>query len=109
MLVPEVDLGRAAEILKTVAHPLRLRILSLLCAHEESVGALAERLAARPAAVSQALAILRQERLVAVTRLHRRACYRVDEPGLRTLIPWIERTLARRPARDPGRAVVRSP
>lgn len=99
----EADLGRAAEILKTVAHPLRLRILTLLCAREESVGALASRLAARPAAVSQALAILRQERLVAVTRAHRVARYRVDEPVLHALIPWIARRLAHA-RRAPGRA-----
>jgi ArsR family transcriptional regulator len=98
----EANLARAAEILKTLAHPLRLRIVALLCAHDENVGALATRLAARPAAVSQALAILRQEGLVAVTRGHRLARYRVEDPVLRELIPWVERALAA--ARPPGGA-----
>ena len=92
------ELGRAAEILKTVAHPLRLRVLSLLCAREECVSGLAARLGTKPTAVSQALAILRREGIVAVAGRHRQTTYRLEARALRELIPCIERTLvARRP------------
>jgi DNA-binding transcriptional ArsR family regulator len=95
MRAREGDLDRAAEILKTVAHPLRLRILSLLCSREECVSAMATRLGTKPTAVSQALAILRGEGLVAVTRRHGRASYRLEERALRELIPWVEGLVAR--------------
>jgi DNA-binding transcriptional ArsR family regulator len=93
MRAPDGDLDHAAEVLKTVAHPLRLRILSMLCSREEHVSALAARLGTKPTTVSRALAILRGVGLVAVTR-HRQARYRLEEQALRELIPCIERTLA---------------
>jgi ArsR family transcriptional regulator len=83
------DLERATQILKAVAHPLRLRILSLLCAREECVGAMAARLGTKPTAVSQALAILRGGGLVAVTRRRGHARYRLEERALRGLIPRV--------------------
>jgi DNA-binding transcriptional ArsR family regulator len=94
-LEPELD--HATQILKTIAHPLRLRILSLLCRSDESVSGIAARLRRKPGAISQALQILRREGLVAVTRRHRAASYRLEERALRELIPAIERTLARDP------------
>lgn len=45
-----------------------MRILALLCHRDETVGGIAERLGVKPNAVSQALSILRRDRLVAVTR-----------------------------------------
>lgn len=84
---------RVFEILKTVAHPLRMRVLALLCDREETVGGIAQRLGVRPNAVSQALSILRRERLVAVNRGGGVARYRLEERALRELIPCIERTL----------------
>jgi DNA-binding transcriptional ArsR family regulator len=91
MRAPENDLDHAAEILKTVAHPLRLQILSLLCSREECVSAMAARLGTKPTTVSQALSILRRLGLVSVTRRHRQARYRLEERALRELIPCIER------------------
>jgi ArsR family transcriptional regulator len=86
----EIDHDRAAIILRTVAHPLRLRILALLCAQEHCVNAIATRLGAKATTVSQALAILRRERLVAATRRNGRARYRLEERALEKLIPWVE-------------------
>jgi ArsR family transcriptional regulator len=99
MRVHENDLRRAAEILRTVAHPLRLRILSLLCAREHCVSAMATRLGTKPTTVSQALAILRRERLVAVRRRDGRARYRLEERALQELIPWVEGLGARESGR----------
>jgi DNA-binding transcriptional ArsR family regulator len=98
MRAPVGDLDHAAEVLKTVAHPLRLRILSMLRCREECVSALAARLGTKPTTVSQALSILRRLGLVAVTRRHRQARYRLDEGALRELIPCIERTLSLAPS-----------
>ncbi len=88
------DEDRVAGILRTLGHPLRLRILSLLCGGDETVGVMAVRLGTKQSTVSQALAILRRERLVAVTRRDRLALYRLEAGTLRELIPCIRRTLS---------------
>jgi DNA-binding transcriptional ArsR family regulator len=81
---------RMAEMLRAVAHPLRLRIIALLCREETNVGALAARLSAEQAIVSQHLRILRMSRLVDVTRGGGEARYRLAEPHLRDLIRCVE-------------------
>jgi ArsR family transcriptional regulator len=107
MRAPVSDLDHAAEVLKTVGHPLRLRILSMLCCREECVSALAAQLGTKPATVSQALSILRGLGLVAVTR-HRQARYRLEQRALRELIPCIERTLSREPSTADSTAAART-
>jgi ArsR family transcriptional regulator len=87
------DVARAvqvADILKAVAHPLRLRIVAVLCAEEISVNALAARLGASQAIVSQQLRILRMHRLVIAVRQNGHATYRLLEPRLRDLVRCVE-------------------
>lgn len=85
-----------AEILRAVAHPLRLRILGLLCTQEMSVNAMAELLGAAQAMVSQQLRILRMTQLVDVTREGGGARYRLAEPHIRELIACVDRCGVRR-------------
>lgn len=80
-----------AEVLKAVAHPLRLRIVATLCHGEESVSALAERLAAAQPIVSQQLRILRSHGLVSSSREDGFAFYRLAEPALRDLVCCMEK------------------
>jgi DNA-binding transcriptional ArsR family regulator len=80
-----------AEVLKAVAHPLRIRIVAVLCAGEETVGDLAERLDAAQPIVSQQLRILRTQGLVAVTRGGGFARYRIAEPALHDLVCCMEK------------------
>lgn len=75
-----------AEVLRAVAHPLRLRIVERLCRDEVHVAALAEELGAPPAIVSQQLRILRMNRLVGVRRQGGLAHYFLAEPRLRKLV-----------------------
>ena len=87
------DAARAteiAEILKAVAHPLRLRLVALLCEHEETVGGLGRALGAPQAIVSQQLRILRMHRLVDAIRGHGFVTYRLREPRLRDLVRCVE-------------------
>ncbi len=89
-----VDSGRArhcAEVLKAVAHPIRLRIVAILCLGEEHVSALAERLGERQAIVSQQLRVLRLRGLVAPRIRDGFAFYRLTEPALRELVGCMER------------------
>jgi DNA-binding transcriptional ArsR family regulator len=90
-LVDDVEkASRIADVLKAVAHPLRLRIVATLCRGEENVSGLAERLGAPQSIISQQLRILRLHDLVAVTRQDGFAVYRLAEPQLRTLVNCME-------------------
>jgi ArsR family transcriptional regulator len=82
--------AEAAEVLKAVAHPLRLRIVALLCRGEAHVNALAERLEAPQSIVSQQLRILRMRGLVAPVRRGGRSYYRLAEPHLRQMVKCVE-------------------
>ena len=55
---------QASEFLKSLANPVRLRILCLLAQGESAVGDIAEKLAARQSLISQHLALLRKDGLV---------------------------------------------
>lgn len=79
-----------ADMLKAVAHPLRLRIVAILCGGEQTVGSLVEQLDAPQAIVSQQLRILRVHRLVDVERREGFAFYRLLEPRLRQLVNCVE-------------------
>jgi len=82
--------ARASEMIKAVGHPIRLRIIALLCESEQHVSALAQRLEAKQSIVSQQLRILRSHSLVDVVRSNGFAYYRIAEPGLRSLVQCIE-------------------
>ncbi len=81
----------AAEVLKAVAHPIRLRIVAALCRGAEHVSALAELLDVPQPIVSQQLRILRGQGLVAATREDGFAWYRLAEPALRDLVCCMEK------------------
>lgn len=73
----------ATGLLRTLANPLRLRILSLLAGGELSVGDLQARIALTQSALSQHLAKLRAQKLVATRRQSQAIYYRiVDEEAL---------------------------
>ncbi len=55
---------QASEFLKSLANPVRLRILCMLAQGESPVGDIAEKLAARQSLISQHLALLRKDGLV---------------------------------------------
>lgn len=64
----EANAGEASELLKAMASPHRLMLLCLMIGAEKSVSELTEELGLRQATVSQHLARLRQEGLVATRR-----------------------------------------
>ena len=82
--------GQLAEMLKAVAHPVRLRIIAILCEGSQHVSALAETLGLKQAIVSQQLRILRMRGLVVVERASGYARYSLGEPRLRQLVACIE-------------------
>ena len=73
--------GSAADILRTLAHPMRLRIIDLLHAADElPVGAITEYLAIAQAATSQHLNHLKRVGLIRSERRGKEVWYSVSDP-----------------------------
>ncbi len=76
----------ASELLKALANRHRLLILCQLVDGERSVGQLAEFLGIRDSTVSQHLALLRRDRIIAGRRDGQTIWYRIDsEPALKVI------------------------
>lgn len=78
--------GDASSLLRALANPSRLLILCQLVEGERSVGQLEETLDLGQAYVSQQLARLRSEGLVAATREGRVMRYRLEDPRVAAVI-----------------------
>lgn len=109
--MPLAEMERMSEeaslLLKSLANPIRLRVLCLLVEGEVAVGVLAERLCLREALISQHLARLRFEQVVKARRAGTSILYSLSsEPATEVL-----RTLHRyfcapsRPVVPPGLGV----
>lgn len=79
-----------ADLLKAMAHPLRIRIVALLVHGPLHVNAIAERLETKQAVISQQLRILRMRGLVGVERHGGFSHYTLAEPQLRNLVGCME-------------------
>jgi DNA-binding transcriptional ArsR family regulator len=77
---------RAAEFLKALAHQSRLMILCILAEGEKSVGELEELLSLRQPTVSQQLARLRTDGLVATRRDGKTIYYSLASEDARTIV-----------------------
>jgi ArsR family transcriptional regulator len=74
--------AKASEFLKALGNPHRLMILCELLEGERSVGELEAAVGLRQSALSQHLARLRQERLVATRREGQTIRYRLADPAV---------------------------
>ena len=79
----EEDIQRAAQAIKAIAHPLRLKILCVLGDREISVQDIVEQVGTSQSNISQHLAILRAKGVLATRKDANRVYYRIDD--LRTL------------------------
>lgn len=91
LLEDKEQANHCAEVLKAVAHPLRLSIVATLSSGARHVNALAQELDATQSAVSQQLRILRMHGLVSVNRCNGYAHYSLAEPRLVDLVRCVER------------------
>lgn len=82
--------AQVSEILKSIAHPLRVRIIALLLSGPKNVSELSERLGAKQPVISQQLRILRMRGLVGVKRDASFSYYQIAEPNLHTLMGCME-------------------
>ncbi|MEE7505821.1 ArsR/SmtB family transcription factor [Methylobacterium sp. C33D] len=92
-MAPGTDEARAtaaADLLKLVANPNRLRILYLLTDGEWSVSEIEQRLGIRQPTLSQQLGELRTADVVATRREHKVVFYSLTDPRVRALLGAIE-------------------
>lgn len=92
------DTTRAASLLKVLANEQRLTVLCALRDGEMSASALQKRLAGSPSAVSQHLAKLRHENLVATRRHNQSILYRLTDPDILEFITLLAKVMKK--ARD---------
>lgn len=81
-LIPLEAMAHAAECLKTLAHPCRLRMIEMLLNGEHTVGKLAETCEIPSHMASEHLGIMRDRGLLESERRGRNVYYRVAEDGL---------------------------
>lgn len=80
------DIDRAAQSMKAMAHPLRLKILCTLGADEVSVQDIVELVGTSQSNISQHLAILRDKGILASRKDANRVYYRVGDARTLRLI-----------------------
>ena len=90
-------LAHAAECLRTLAHPHRLRMVQMLLQKEHTVGQLADACGIAPHVASEHLRRLRDRGLLGKRRAGRCTWYRIDEPGLAGILQCVEGRFGRRP------------
>lgn len=72
----------AAEVLKAVAHPLRLQIVEVLAQGELSVGEIVEAVGEKQAIASQQLNLMKDKGVLASRRDGARVYYRIENPNV---------------------------
>jgi len=83
-------LGEAAECLKTLAHPHRLRMVQMLLQGQYTVGELAEACDLPSAMASEHLRLMQRCGFLTSDKQGRKVYYRVAEPHLRNILKCIE-------------------
>jgi DNA-binding transcriptional ArsR family regulator len=83
-------LGQAAECLKALAHPHRLRIVQLLLRGRYTVGELADACGVASPMASEHLRLMQRCGFLACEKEGRHAYYRVVEPHLKNIMACVE-------------------
>ena len=84
------DLGRAAECLRTLAHPMRLRMVQMLLGDRYTVGELAEACGIASHMASEHLRLMQHCQLLTSQRQGRQVFYAVAEPHLQDIMNCVE-------------------
>jgi DNA-binding transcriptional ArsR family regulator len=89
-LLPMASLAEAAECLRTLAHPVRLRMVQLLLQGDHTVGELAEACDLPSHMASEHLGLMRDRGLLQSERQGRYIYYRIAEEGLAGIMQCIQ-------------------
>ncbi len=83
-------MGQAAECLRVLAHPHRLRMIQMLLAGDYTVGELAEACGLPSAMASEHLRLLQRCGFLQSEKNGRKVFYRVTEPHLKNILRCVE-------------------
>lgn len=83
-------LKKAAECLRTIAHPVRLRILQMVSQGEHTVGGLAEACGIPSHRASEHLRLMKDRGVLSNERRGQQIYYRLAEKSLRSILRCIE-------------------
>jgi DNA-binding transcriptional ArsR family regulator len=89
-LTPLEALEQAAECLKTIAHPHRLRMIQMLLRGRYTVGELAEACEIRSHMASEHLRLMQRCGLFIAEKDGRKAYYQIAEPHLANIMACVE-------------------
>jgi len=92
---------KASEFLKSLASPVRLRILCMISGQEASVGELAEALGVRQSVASQHLALLRKDGLVKTRRDGQTIWYSLADHRVVGMMEFLQATFCPTPVEHP--------
>ncbi len=81
---------RLAEVVKALGHPMRLRIVAMLCDGDQRVIGMARSMDKPQSAVSQQLRILRMSGLINAVKAGGEVRYTLAEPRLRDLVDCLQ-------------------
>ncbi|MFH2000334.1 MAG: metalloregulator ArsR/SmtB family transcription factor [Planctomycetota bacterium] len=84
-------LAEAAECLRSLAHPVRLRIVEVLLQKDVTVGDLAEVCGTAPHVTSEHLGKMRDKGLLKSERRGRCIYYSIANPGLQGILSCVDR------------------
>jgi len=90
-LIPLDALEGAAECLRTLAHPHRLRMVQMLLQQEHTVGDLAVACDIQSHMASEHLRLMKDRGLLASRREGRNTFYRIEEVGLQGIMGCVEK------------------
>lgn len=82
-------LEKAADVLKTVAHPVRLQIIDYLHEGEKTVTEICDHLGAQQPYTSQQLAILKAKGILGARRNGNQVHYSITHPGVVKIIQCV--------------------
>lgn len=85
------SIATLAKILKSIAHPVRLRILCYLVGGPQTVGQIHEQLSTSYANVSQHLQRLQNQGLVASEKQANFVYYSISQPSIRVIVATLRR------------------
>jgi len=90
LMIKDGDIQRAAQSLKAMSHPLRLKILCTLGDREISVQEIVELVGTSQSNISQHLAILRDKNILSSRKDANRVYYRVGDTRTLRLISMMQ-------------------
>jgi DNA-binding transcriptional ArsR family regulator len=94
-LTPLGALAQAAECLKTLAHPHRLRMVQMLLRGRYTVGELAQACGIPSHMASEHLRLMQRSGFLASEKEGRKAYYRIAEPHLADILACVEARFGR--------------